>query len=225
LNAPKDRTEYKTPMANRSMGLLVGFAVLLGGCRVDSIIAKPGDAGAAGEGSDASASGGSSSTASATTSASGTGGAALVANAPSGAGGCQGPECDATVTELPDGFASAVAIPIEQSDCLGSSDASTELLVWHDTERTVSLENVTFRCAQAVCGFLTQDGGVLRVLLRPCDMNPTDITRCVCAYNIEFEVTWAMDRIEVYRQGDNYGTGEDGAVVYDVGTLDAASGT
>jgi hypothetical protein len=63
--------------------------------------------------------------------------------------------------------------------------------------------NAHFRCAQDVGGFYRMDGETVEVLIQPVDMNPSEVARCDCLYDVSFEVPERATSWALWRRWDN----------------------
>jgi hypothetical protein len=112
---------------------------------------------------------------------------------------------------LPADWTGAQALTIEQSQCKGSADGTTATSTLDVTDTggmlAVAITNLSFRCQQSLCAYVTDRGATTRVLLQPCDLHPTNVVRCDCWYDVTFTLPARADRtaVEVYKRFDFYG--------------------
>ena len=79
--------------------------------------------------------------------------------------------------------------------------------------RIVVIRNATYRCEQAVEGFVLFTEKGISVLIQPKDMNPSKVARCTCLLDIAVMVPGAVSTapaqheqiLDVYLRGDRYG--------------------
>jgi len=110
---------------------------------------------------------------------------------------------------LPVGWTGAKNLPIQQSAC--NNDDLTAMAAIDITDAggslAVAIKDVEFRCNQQICGYSLDVAATTRVLLQPCDLHPTTVTRCDCMYDMTLTLPPRSDRVEVsvYRRTDYYG--------------------
>ncbi|MFT7521138.1 MAG: hypothetical protein ACI9MC_003289 [Kiritimatiellia bacterium] len=100
------------------------------------------------------------------------------------------PACGDDGPDLPEGWEEATAIfDFTQSACAG--DPLTDDVVQNVEGQALSgsvrftWSHITFRCDQAVQGYVRRGEGVADVLVQPLDLEPDDIARCNCLYNLD----------------------------------------
>src|SRR6185503_11019510 len=92
--------------------------------------------------------------------------------------------------DLPAGWAGARELPVDQSACEAGGSASGALALMRDMGRLrATYLGAQFRCQQRVCGYRLDDADLTRVLVQPCEMDPTDVPRCDCLYQVGFDLT------------------------------------
>jgi hypothetical protein len=75
----------------------------------------------------------------------------------------------------------------------------------------------SFRCFQEVCGYAMEDGGVAKVLVQPCDLNPREVARCDCRYDLSFEFPRPTgEAVEIWHGTDAYTGGAVQELVFEV---------
>ncbi len=109
---------------------------------------------------------------------------------------------------LPAGWAGAAPLTVQQSTCNGDIMSAKPSLDVTDTGGTISVTygDAEFRCNQQVCAYVMDAGATTRVLVEPCDLHPTSVTRCDCLYDVTFTLPTRASRtaVELYRRGDFY---------------------
>jgi hypothetical protein len=120
---------------------------------------------------------------------------------------------DGSGPELPEGWSGAAVVDLVQSSCPSGfaplrGNPRLEL-----TKSDQGLQGIyrdaTFRCGdQKVCGYASEVGESVRVLIQPCDMRPTTVTRCTCHYVVTFTLPARAGRttLELYRRSDLHGS-------------------
>jgi hypothetical protein len=112
---------------------------------------------------------------------------------------------------LPADWIGARALTIGQSQCKGSADGTTVTPTIDAIDTggmlAVTINDLSFRCQQSVCAYVMDSGATTRVLVQPCDLHPTNVTRCDCLYDVTFKLQMRVDRtaIDVYKRFDFYG--------------------
>lgn len=126
-----------------------------------------------------------------------------------GAAACASESAD----ELPEGWAGAERLSLEQSSCPSGFapvrgnprlEVSKTNLGLHGLYR-----DAQFRCNdQKVCGYVFESDVATRVLVQPCDMHPAEVPRCSCHYEVTFTLPPRAGRttLELYRRLDLHGT-------------------
>jgi hypothetical protein len=119
-------------------------------------------------------------------------------------------QCGAEDRDLPQGWEEALSLPVDTSECTGGDSAMPgKLVLMRDMGRLrATYEQAVFRCQQRVCAYRTGDGaGGARVLVQPCDMNPSGVTKCSCPMTIGFDIPGVEPgrNIELLRRWDRYG--------------------
>ena len=96
-----------------------------------------------------------------------------------------------------------------QAQCDG--DVAQSLPVELDAEVQDSTVDITVRhyparCAQELCAYAHEKGRVIEVLIQPCDLHPSSVTKCSCLYDlsISLAVTPGEHEVAVYRRQDEY---------------------
>ncbi len=111
--------------------------------------------------------------------------------------------------DLPPDFEGAHLIPdFHQAECSESAydtgvGEPVATLAQNDSESSVAVGPVGFRCAQDVQGFWIEANDGLSVLVQPIDMNPAAVAGCDCLYDLTMTLPSVTDRVEVWTRGDN----------------------
>ena len=131
-------------------------------------------------------------------------------------------ECDTgPAHDLPAGWAGARELPVDQSACEagGGVAPAGELMLMRGMGRLrASYLGAQFRCQQRVCAYRLDGVGQVRVLVQPCEMDPTEVPRCDCLYRVGFDLTGVEtgNSVELHRRWDRYGaTSEPAPVLVD----------
>jgi hypothetical protein len=119
-------------------------------------------------------------------------------------------QCGADDHDLPPGWEAATSLPVDRSECLADdAGGSGKLVLMRDMGRLrATYERAVFRCQQRLCAYRLDDGaGGARLLVQPCDMTPTAVTKCSCPVTIGFDVPGVESgrMIELLRRWDRYG--------------------
>jgi hypothetical protein len=125
-----------------------------------------------------------------------------------GLSACGGGDSNTPGDTLPAGWSGAQALTIDQSACKGSAPAVTTTFELTETGiLTGTIKDLSFRCQQTACAYVTDDGATTRVLVQPCDLHPTSVPKCGCQYDVTFTLPARAARtaVEVYRRDDYYG--------------------
>ncbi len=128
--------------------------------------------------------------------------------------------CDA---DVPESWACRTSLAVEQSECQSdalSSDSETFVTATADGHG-VMISGGHFRCAQEVCAYLDESAETPRLLLQPCDMNPSSVAKCDCLYGLEVDVDVPAEGLDVYTRFDNVGGEKEPTLV---GTVPAEEG-
>jgi hypothetical protein len=132
--------------------------------------------------------------------------AALAAALASSCGGGGGAVVSDT---LPAGWAGAQALTIQQTACKGATLAPATTFELTDAGGMLAgaVKDLSFRCQQTACAYVVDSGATTRVLVQPCDLHPTNVTKCSCWYDVTFTLPARADRtaVELYRRDDFYG--------------------
>jgi hypothetical protein len=111
--------------------------------------------------------------------------------------------------DLPEGWSGAAPVSLVQSTCpsgFAPIRGNPRLEVTKSDDGLQGIyRDATFRCGdQKVCGYMTEVGESARVLIQPCDMHPTNATRCTCHYVVTFMLPARAGRttLELYRRSD-----------------------
>lgn len=113
----------------------------------------------------------------------------------------------ACAPDLPAGWEDATLIKdFSQNECVGDpygeyTSTVTASLVGQGTE--VTADQVPFRCAQDVEGYLRWEGPLAQILIQPVDMNPTAVAGCDCLYRLDMGLEEPADEVAVWRRWDN----------------------
>src|SRR5262249_34781658 len=119
--------------------------------------------------------------------------------------------------DLPAGWEGAERIAdFSQNACSGDSFGETvhEKVVVAALNGSVRVEydDAQFRCNQNVEGFARTSSGGLDVLVQPVDMDPTEVARCDCLYDVSMTIdglATGATKVGVYRRWDNINTPND----------------
>lgn len=119
-------------------------------------------------------------------------------------------ECGSEHQDLPAGWAGALSLPVDQSSCDGNTGMAEagKLALMRDMGRLrATYENAQFRCEQRLCAYRLEETGGTRVLVQPCDMNPTAVPRCDCLYSVGFDLPGVETgrTVELHRRWDRFG--------------------
>lgn len=108
-------------------------------------------------------------------------------------------------SDLPEGWEDAQEIEVSASECYDdAASASLEITDNNDPVGATYLA-ASFRCSQEVCAYHMEEGGVAKVLVQPCDLNPDEVARCSCRYDLSFEFPRPSDEaVEVWHGTDAY---------------------
>jgi len=133
--------------------------------------------------------------------------AALLA---AGCGGQSGNGSEAECgNDLPADFACERALRVEQSQCSGNATGATSTahVHWSTDGKALRITDARFRCSQSVCAYLDASSEEAKVLLQPCEMSPSTVTRCDCGYSFDVPVTLPPNasRVLVELRSDAYG--------------------
>jgi hypothetical protein len=119
-------------------------------------------------------------------------------------------ECDSDHEDLPAGWAGALSLPVDQSQCDRSTAMPNAgaLMLMRDMGRLrATYQNAQFRCEQRLCAYRLEEAGGTRVLVQPCEMNPGTVARCDCLYSLGFDLVGVETgrTVELHRRWDRYG--------------------
>lgn len=119
-------------------------------------------------------------------------------------------ECGSEQEDLPAGWAGARSLPVDQSSCGGNTlmPEAGKLALMRDMGRLrATYENAQFRCEQRLCAYRLEEAAGTRVLVQPCDMNPTTVPKCDCLYSVGFDLPGVETgrTVELHRRWDRYG--------------------
>lgn len=111
--------------------------------------------------------------------------------------------------DLPEGWERATKIPIEQSACTEVMPEApiTNMSVGLTNETvSVAFRTTRVRCEQEACAYYQSKDSVEQFLVQPCDMHPSQVTLCMCTYDLSFGagVGRAEADVELYMRGDAY---------------------
>ena len=111
--------------------------------------------------------------------------------------------------DLPAGFSCQRSLSVQQSECEGNATgvSLTPNVHWSTDGKALHLEDTRFRCNQSVCAYLDASSAEAKVLLQPCEMSPSTVARCTCAYSFDVPVTLpaATSSVTVELRSDAYG--------------------
>lgn len=85
---------------------------------------------------------------------------------------------------------------------------------------SVTADEVPFRCAQEVEGFLRWEGTLAQILIQPVDMNPAAVAGCDCLYRLDMGLDDPAALVTVWRRWDNINDPNDPV---EVGTAEVAA--
>jgi len=126
-------------------------------------------------------------------------------------------------SDLPDGWEAAEEIEnITQSECEGdpyadeeeaensgeSLEASQITAEVDGTSLKLNYNEAVCRCEQAVEGVSLVEDSKISVLVQPENMNPSQVAKCDCMYDIEItipQLTTGEYDLEFFQRRDNYG--------------------
>lgn len=124
--------------------------------------------------------------------------------------GDQGWTCEPCPADdtLPTGWGDARALPIKQTLCPSGGLVVPTFAV---TEGGVVLEGtlscVASRISQALCGYVAERDATTRVLVQPCDLHPSTVSKGIQTNDVTFTLAVRADRasVEIYDRSDFYG--------------------
>jgi hypothetical protein len=127
--------------------------------------------------------------------------------------GCGGQNADgsesACVNDLPADFVCQRSLKVEQSQCSGNATGTTLAphAHWSTDGKSLHIEEARFRCNQSVCAYLDASSDAAKILLQPCEMSPSTVTRCDCGYSFDVPVALpeAVSSVSVELRSDAYG--------------------
>jgi hypothetical protein len=122
--------------------------------------------------------------------------------------GCSEPDEDRDA-DLPQGWETADRVAsFGQSACgespIGGPSESLEVASAPNAVE-VDYRHAHFRCSQSVEAFARSSTGVMDILVQPVDMNPADVARCDCLYEITMSIPVPVGQYELtlYRRWDH----------------------
>lgn len=119
--------------------------------------------------------------------------------------------------DLPKGWEDAEEIKVLVSDCY-DDEALASFEITDDSDPVFATYfGASFRCAQEVCAYYMEKGGVAKVLAQPCDLNPREVARCSCRYDLSFEFPRpSSDAVEIWHGTDAYASAPEQELVFEV---------
>lgn len=97
-------------------------------------------------------------------------------------------------------------LKLSQSGCGGAHPRSRRAPVISVMGRTLIVEGLRRRCNQALGAWCKLGDGVLKVMIRPVDMNPRMAARCSCLYTVHVTIpAGSYERVAVLSRSSNYG--------------------
>jgi hypothetical protein len=120
-------------------------------------------------------------------------------------------ECGGEDHDLPPDWEGAQSLPVDQSGCTGEAfmTGAGKLVLMRDMGRLrATYVQAPFRCEQRLCAYRLDDGASgARVLVQPCDMSPSAVSRCSCLYSVGFDVAGVEPgrAVALHRRWDRYG--------------------
>jgi hypothetical protein len=125
--------------------------------------------------------------------------------------GCSG--SNSAAADLPPGWEGATPLKsFSQAACSGSPLDPTAPAESIDVTAVagsihVAYHHAQFRCEQAVEGFVRADSNTVAFLVQPKDMNPSNVAKCDCLYEITMgaDTMAGRTRVDVYRRWDHVG--------------------
>lgn len=110
---------------------------------------------------------------------------------------------------LPAGWEGAQALAVQQTACKSGAPPASPSLELTESGGVITgvLRDVQLRCEQQACAYVADSGATTRVLVQPCDLHPTSVPKCDCAYDVTFTLPAQADRtaVAVYERDDFYG--------------------
>lgn len=118
--------------------------------------------------------------------------------------------CGEPEPEMPEGWEDAtLLVDFTQSDCAGDPGSAQEEILVQVTLPTVRVnwDKTLFRCDQAVEAYLRQGDGNVDLLVQPVDLNPEQVARCDCLYDLEarFNGDETLGSVTLYKRNDEVG--------------------
>jgi hypothetical protein len=109
---------------------------------------------------------------------------------------------------LPAEWSGAQSLATQQSACRSDGPSNTPTVDITETAAGVAgTLSAWFRCPQSVCAYVMDSDATSRVLVQPCDLHPTNVTKCACLFDVTFTLPARAARtdVEVYERSDFYG--------------------
>lgn len=122
---------------------------------------------------------------------------------------CDAGSDDVISADLPTGWGNARRVgEFSQSNCDRSPREHDERATFTPSQGSIQVQysDAQFRCDQDVEGFVRRDGDALDLLVQPVVMDPDEVARCSCPYNIDMDVLGLPAgslNVTLLRRGDN----------------------
>ena len=120
--------------------------------------------------------------------------------------------CQGDPVELPEGWAGAAPLALQQTACGGDPYTVPPRprleLTTAGGQLTGIYRDAQFRCGdQRLCGHRLEPDETTRVLVQPCDLHPAVVPRCDCLYQVSFTLPGRPGRgaVELHSRRDLYG--------------------
>lgn len=130
----------------------------------------------------------------------------------------------ACAPDLPVGWEDATRMDdFTQRECSGDpygEYTSTVEASFSGQGTAVTADQVPFRCAQEVEGYLRWEGALAQILVQPVDMNPSAVAGCDCLYRLDMGLDDPASEVTVWRRWDNLNDPNDPV---EVGTAEVAA--
>jgi hypothetical protein len=116
-------------------------------------------------------------------------------------------ECGAPEeSDLPPGWEAAARLSVDQSACQQGAGPPALMLMRDMGRLRGTYAHAAFRCQQRLCGYRL-DAGQTRILVQPCEMDPSAVPKCDCLYTVGFDLPELESgrTVELHRRLDRYG--------------------